>query len=81
MANEKAPRHPLPAGFRPVGGSPYKVTDRDDWISVAKEHSIDVKDLIHFNFQTNIPEEVNWYLRRFVADSASYRQGWFGCAA
>lgn len=66
MANEKAPRHPLPAGFRPVGGTSYKVTDRDDWISVAKEHSIDVKDLIHFNFQTNIPEEVNWYLRRFV---------------
>lgn len=75
MANEKTPRRPLPPGFKPVGGTPYKVTDRDDWISVAKEHSIDAKSLIYFNFQTNIPEEVNWYLRRYVGCTRSRDRG------
>jgi hypothetical protein len=75
MAREKAPAHPLPPSFRPAGGTPYRVTDKDDWVSVAKDHSVDVKTLIYFNFHTNIPEEVNWYLRRHVGCKKSRDHG------
>jgi hypothetical protein len=75
MANEKTPAHLLPFGFKPAGVTPYRVTNRDDWASVAKDHSVDVKTLIYFNFHTNVPEEVNWYLRRNVGCKKSRDHG------
>jgi len=65
MANEREPDDPLPANFEPEGFvEKHSVSDGEDWASVAAKYNVNVKDLIYFNFHTNIPEEVNWYLRR-----------------
>jgi hypothetical protein len=65
MANERTPPNPLPVDFVPEGAvETHRVTDGEDWASVAKDFNVKVDDLIYFNFHTNEPEEVNWYLRR-----------------
>jgi hypothetical protein len=62
---ERPPRNPLPANYNP-GGVPHQVSDGEDWQSVAKQFGVDVRRLIFFNFHTQNPDEVNWYLRRNV---------------
>jgi len=65
MANEREPDNPLPADFKPGGFvDKHQVSDGEDWASVAAQYNVKVDDLIYFNFHTNVPEEVNWYLRR-----------------
>lgn len=63
MAKEKKPCKPLPENFVPASSVPYWVRDDDNWWKVAARFGLDVKYLIWFNFRTNCPEEVNWYLR------------------
>ena len=69
---ETRPRHPLPVDYRPPMSVPYRVKDFDSrgrpetWKTVAAEHRLGVDPLIHFNFHTTDPGEVNWYLRRNV---------------
>jgi hypothetical protein len=46
----------------PPGGSEYKVTDGESWKVLAARWGVDVRELIYFNFQTNNPDQVNWYL-------------------
>jgi hypothetical protein len=65
MANEREPDSPLPVDFVPEGAvATHRVSDGEDWASVAAQYNVNVDDLIYFNFNTNVPEEVNWYLRR-----------------
>lgn len=65
MANETEPDNPLPVDFVPEGSvETHRVSDGEDWASVAAQYNVKVDDLIYFNFHTNVPEEVNWYLRR-----------------
>jgi hypothetical protein len=65
MANELEPDNPLPVDFVPERSvATHRVSDGENWASVAAKHNVNVKELIYFNFHTNIPEEVNWYLRR-----------------
>ena len=72
MANETAPANPLPVDFIPDGSvASHKVADGEDWASVAAQYNVAVNDLIYFNFHTNVPEEVNWYLRRNVGCNVS----------
>ena len=72
MANEREPDDPLPADFVPEGSvETHRVSDGEDWASVAAQYNVNVNDLIYFNFHTNIPEEVNWYLRRNVGCNVS----------
>jgi hypothetical protein len=66
MPIERTPRNPLPVDYVPPGGFSYRVKDGDDWRSVALKHGVDVNALVYFNFKTNNPDEVNWYLRRNV---------------
>jgi len=66
--------YPMLADWRPPMSVPYRVKGsndnrdpkRDTWISVARQHYLDVNKLIWFNFQTENTDEVNWYLRRNV---------------
>lgn len=72
MANEREPDNPLPADYVPDGSiATHRVSDGEDWASVAKQYNVNVDDLIYFNFHTNVPEEVNWYLRRNVGCNVS----------
>ena len=66
MPNEKTPTRALPVNYVPPGGLAYRIVDGDNWWNVARRFSIDVNALMRFNFQTIVPEEVNWYLRRNV---------------
>lgn len=50
-------------------GIPYRPRDKpfqEDWGSVARKFGVGVKELIFFNFLTNDPDEVNWYLHHNV---------------
>jgi hypothetical protein len=67
-------RKPLPNPFFP-GGQRYKVSDGEDWKSVAKLFNVDVQTLIYFNFQTTDPDVVNWYLHRNVGCNKPTKDG------
>lgn len=59
----------LPPFFHAINnnGQPYRVIDGDTWENVAERFvEGDTRGLIWFNFMTNRPNEVNWYLRRYV---------------
>jgi hypothetical protein len=50
-------------------GIPYRPKDKpkqEDWESVARQFGVGVRELIFFNFLTNDPKEVNWYLRNYT---------------
>ena len=57
-----------PAKLAPVPswGTPYRVKDGDDWLSVASKFRVGVQSLIKHNFDTLNTNEVNWYLRTRV---------------
>jgi hypothetical protein len=63
--NETEPKPRVPPDYAKAG-FPYQVKDGESWKSIAAVHELDVKYLIRFNFKTNVPEEVNWYLRHYV---------------
>jgi hypothetical protein len=65
MPIESAPKkQQLPPNFVPPGGVPYPVKDGDTWKTVASNNGLDASKLVYFNYHTNNPDEVNWYLRR-----------------
>ena len=68
MVNETTPPNPVQnrGMWPPKNGREYQVLDSDDWRKIAGRERIDASDLIKFNFDTNVPEEVNWYLRELV---------------
>jgi len=67
MANEREPDDPLAADFEPEGFvEKHRVSDGEDWASVAAQYNVNVKDLIYFNFNTNVPKRAIGYLRRKV---------------
>ena len=62
----RQPKKALPASYRPTGGLPYKVGERDSWSSVAAKHGVDPLWLVQYNFETRDPAEVNWYLKHRI---------------
>jgi hypothetical protein len=75
MALEKKPKKIVPADYVPFGSFPYAVRDADNWWAVASRFKVDVHYLIWFNFRTNVPEEVNWYLRERVGCTRTTADG------
>jgi hypothetical protein len=61
---------PLPRNWGAMqGGGPYRPGDhpvQEDWESVARKFGVGVKELIYFNFMTDDPDVVNWYLHHYV---------------
>src|SRR5262245_16117840 len=56
----------------PDAARPYDVADSDNWQSVALRHGFfDPWDVIIFNFRTDAPEEVNWYLHQLLGCTES----------
>lgn len=62
-----------------VGGLDAKTGQPHSWKSIADNQKINVQDLIRFNYQTTIPEVVNFYMERncgckvIAADGKNYR--------
>ncbi|HEY2377936.1 MAG TPA: hypothetical protein VGH98_18325 [Gemmatimonadaceae bacterium] len=75
MPIERRPIKPLPPNFSPQNARAYRVKDGDDWHSVARLFHIETTALIDFNFNTHVPEEVNWYLRSNVGCRKATRDG------
>ena len=49
MANEREPDSPLPVDFVPEGAvATHRVSDGEDWASVAAQYNVNVDDLIYF---------------------------------
>lgn len=75
MVLMKPPAAPIPwnnGNFGPKGYYPYVVMTGDNWEKIAlRDSRTHVWDLIRDNFQTDDPEEVNWYLQNFVGCTVS----------
>lgn len=56
--NDSAGRYPEPF---PVSQDP-----KESFWTIAEKAGVDAKDLIRYNFLTNKPEEINWYLKNYV---------------
>ena len=63
---EIQPKNPVPPLFRPPDSVEHRVSDGEDWHSVAKRYNLPVEYLIFSNFKTNVPREINWYLREYI---------------
>ncbi len=77
MVNLRTPINPVHKRglWPPPNGREYPVKDDDNWRKIADRERVDVWGLIHFNFATYVPEEVNWYLRELVGCRNSTDQG------
>lgn len=79
--NIQKPANPIPkAGYpenrvyQTIGGVTIKVgsvirvglSGTDDWWTLGRAHHVRPWEIIYFNFNTYVPEEVNWYLREYV---------------
>ncbi len=73
MAIEKQPTKPVSKTFRPPSSKPYRVKDGDSWGVVARKHGLGLWDLIRYNFKTDKPPEVNWYLNPMALSSCCLR--------
>lgn len=75
MVFMKPPAAPIPwnnGNFGPKGYYPYLVKTNDNWENIAtRDGRTFVWDLIRDNFQTDDPEEVNWYLQHYVGCTVS----------
>jgi hypothetical protein len=84
------PKWKLEAGFKPrwtpspalatwppaAWRAKHKVRLGESWLSVAMTHLVpDPWDLIYFNFETEDPLKVNWYLRHYVGCWAAAPDG------
>jgi hypothetical protein len=68
---------PSESSPRPVGGaSGSPGTPNDTWESVARQYGLEVGKLILFNFETNDPHRVNWYLRTYVGCNTPSETRW-----
>ena len=80
MPIEKEPE--VRAPFPPQGGPYFKYRvgrkKSESWVTIADDFRIDVWQLIKFNFLTEDPDEVNWYLREYVGckDTTKDRKNW-----
>lgn len=66
------PPSPVARDYRPAGGNSYKVTDRDSWISLARDKGMLPWELIRYNYpglpsnERQAAKQVNWYLQEYV---------------
>lgn len=74
---------PLPDDWQtyvPAQGTPYKVSNGDDWWKLAdrpevRNTGMTANDLCYFNFRTRKPPEINWYLHNKVGCQQKTRDG------
>jgi len=59
---DNPPRIPLTKYYVPPNSFPYDVKDKEGFKKIADKFGMDVKELIRYNFNTNTPAVVNWYL-------------------
>src|SRR4051794_9196287 len=68
---EEYPRKLIPLDYWPPPGIQHPVKTGERWESIAAQYGVDVKVLIHHNFKTTRPNEINWYLRHLIGCNVS----------
>lgn len=64
--NEREPARKIAIDFRPAGSLEHLIVDGDNWGTLQDRYQISARTIIEANFQTAVPEEVNWYLHHYV---------------
>src|SRR5215469_3514152 len=75
MPLETKPAKIVPRSYVPLGGKRYKVKDGETWETIARDHGINMTDLIVYNFGTRDCREINWYLHHYVGCSLPTHDG------
>jgi hypothetical protein len=66
MALERKPKQPVPEGAIPLNATAHIVKNDESFETLSQRYGVSMDDIIYFNFKTNVPEEVNWYLNHYV---------------
>jgi hypothetical protein len=66
MAIELKPGNLSQLPWPPPNSSRHRVQDHENWATVAAKYKMSARDLILFNFGTERPAEINWYLNHYV---------------
>jgi len=66
MPIEKKPAQLVQRDFIPSNFRPHRVVEGDSWEKLARQHGMEVWELIYENFKTRNTEETNWYLKNYV---------------
>jgi N-acetylmuramoyl-L-alanine amidase len=66
MPIEHKPKYPKPRDAVPKDSIRHEVQNGESWKSLAERYGVTAAEIIYANFWTLIPEEINWYLRRYV---------------
>jgi LysM domain len=69
------PQPCLPPTYRPANALPYRVKNGDSFVSVAARLGITPKQLLLFNFNTDNPLHVNYYLQHNLGCSVPTADG------
>ena len=66
MINLEKPSPTLPPNYRPPGSAPYRVQNGDSFTSIAGRLGMSPKALLQFNYKTEHPPHINYYLKHNV---------------
>lgn len=66
MINLEKPTPTLPPNYRPPGAAPYRVQNGDSFTSIAGRLGMSPKALLQFNYKTEHPPYINYYLKHNV---------------
>lgn len=66
MINLEKPSPTLPPNYRPPGAAPYRVRNGDSFTSIANRLGMSAKALLQFNYKTDHPPYINYYLKHNV---------------
>lgn len=75
MPFERQPRRLVPRGMKVEGAIDHRVRDGESWKSLAVQYHVSADTIIYANFQTLVPEEVNWYLRHYIGCKRATHDG------
>ena len=75
MPLERRPLHVIPRNVVPKDSIQHRVKDGESWQTLAEKYGISAEEIIYANFQTLVPEEVNWYLKQYVGCTKSTHDG------
>ena len=75
MPLERKPKNPVAKNHVVANSVKHRVKDGESWHTLADRYGMSAEKIIRANFQTMVPEEINWYLRHYVGCNKPTRDG------
>ena len=66
MPIQRRPKRIVPRSRVMKNSVRHRVKDGESWETLALQYGLSTDQIIYFNFDTIVPEEVNWYLQNYV---------------